>query len=154
MVADPLVETWDISARVVRYVLDAVDDRAWEIERQKGHREVPRIFAHVHSARVMWLDAAAKDLVKGFGKLSKDDPVDRATLERSLDASAAALGELIGRGIETGRIKGAKPHPTAFVGYCISHEGYHLGEVGILLQQAGLKLPDKIAYGMWEWGVR
>jgi uncharacterized damage-inducible protein DinB len=153
-VSEPLVETWQINARVVRYVLDAVDDQAWTIEKQKGHREVPRIFAHIHSSRVMWLDVASKDLVKGFGKLGADDPVDRATLERSLDASAAAMAELIARGVEGGRIKGFKPHPTGFVGYCTSHEGYHLGEAGILLQQAGLKLADKVGYGMWEWGVR
>jgi uncharacterized damage-inducible protein DinB len=149
-----LVDAWAINTRIVRFVLDAVDEAAWELPKLKGHRQVPRVFAHIHTARVMWLDTAAPDLVAGFGKLGKDDPVDRATLETALDASAGAIATLLELGLEGGRVKGFKPHPTAFVAYLVSHEGYHLGEVGILLQQAGLALPQKVAYGMWEWGVR
>jgi uncharacterized damage-inducible protein DinB len=40
------------------------------------------------------------------------------------------------------------------MGYLISHESYHRGEIGIILTQAGYKLDQKIAYGMWEWGKR
>ena len=53
-----------------------------------------------------------------------------------------------------GKIKGFKPHLVTFLGYLISQESYHRGEIGIILKQAGHPLDDKISYGLWEWGVR
>jgi uncharacterized damage-inducible protein DinB len=50
--------------------------------------------------------------------------------------------------------KGFKPHPVAFVGYLIAHESYHQGDVGVRLTASGHRLGNKVAYGMWEWGVR
>ena len=36
----------------------------------------------------------------------------------------------------------------------IAHDGYHWGEIGIALHEFGHPLDRKVAYGMWEWGVR
>ena len=57
-------------------------------------------------------------------------------------------------GARSGRIKGFKPHPTAFLGYLISHESHHRGQVATTLKANGHALDRKIAYGIWEWGVR
>jgi hypothetical protein len=53
-----------------------------------------------------------------------------------------------------GRIKGFKPHATAFVGYLISHESHHRGQIEWALRYGGFPLDDKTSYGLWEWGVR
>jgi len=76
-------------------------------------------------------------------------------LKKSLIQSGAAIEELIAASVAAGgRVKGFKPHVTAFVGYLISHESYHRGEIGIILAQSGNPLDKKASYGMWEWGVR
>ncbi|MBC8144122.1 MAG: hypothetical protein H7X80_00985 [bacterium] len=53
-----------------------------------------------------------------------------------------------------GKVKGFKPHVTAFVGYMIAHEAHHRGQIAMRLKQAGHPLDKKVSYGMWEWGVR
>jgi uncharacterized damage-inducible protein DinB len=53
-----------------------------------------------------------------------------------------------------GKVKGFKPHVVAFVGYLISHESHHRGQIGWTLKNTGHPLSQKTAYGLWEWGVR
>lgn len=79
---------------------------------------------------------------------------DHDLLASSLRASGEAIATLLTRGLESGRIKGFKPHATAFAGYLIAHESSHRGEIGVALTQSNHRLPDKIAYGLWEWGSR
>jgi len=117
-------------------------------------RSVTKTFAHLHNVRLMWLKAAAPELLEGLEKLGDDDAPDHATLRTALEASAEAIATLLERGLETGKIRGFKPHPMAFLGYLISHESHHRGQIMIALKANG-HLPDrKVQYGIWEWGVR
>ena len=54
----------------------------------------------------------------------------------------------------SGKVKGFKPHVTAFVGYLISHESHHRGQITWNLKNTGKPLDQKTSYGLWEWGVR
>jgi uncharacterized damage-inducible protein DinB len=152
---DALVETWNIHNRINLYVLDALKPEALSgVALSKG-RSVGAEFAHMHNVRLDWLDASAPDLTEGLGKIEKAAAEDKARIKKSLRESGQAIAALITASMETGgRVKGFKPHVTGFVGYLISHESYHRGEIGIILAQSGFPLDKRTAYGMWEWGSR
>lgn len=155
MSENALVETWNIHNRIHIYELDALKPEALEgVSLSKG-RSVGQQFAHVHNVRLDWLKAAAPELLDGLGKIEKESAEDKALLKKSLKLSGEAIAALIAKSVENGgRVKGFKPHVTAFVGYLISHESYHRGEIGLVLTQSGNPLDKKTSYGMWEWGVR
>jgi uncharacterized damage-inducible protein DinB len=102
----------------------------------------------------MWLKAAAPDLHDSQTKLEWASAGDSDRLTAALEASGEAIATLVGRGVAEGRIKGFKPHPSAFVGYLIAHESFHLGDVGVRLTEAGYPIDKKTDFGMWEWGTR
>lgn len=151
---EQVLDAWRIHARIQRYVLDAVAPEALTADSGLKGRSVGEQFAHIHDVRLMWLKSAAPELLDGLSKVGKEGAADHAALGQALDASAAAVEQLLAGALEGGRVKGFKPHPVAFVGYLISHESYHQGDIGVRLTESGHRLDNKVSYGMWEWGSR
>ncbi|MEP6920411.1 MAG: DinB family protein [bacterium] len=150
-----LLETWAIHDRINLYLLDAVEASSLtDLSASKG-RNVGEQFAHIHNVRLMWLKAAAPDLLKGLTKVEGPQTRDKKVLRKSLAASADAIKSLLSKSAQTdGKVKGFKPHALAFLAYLISHESHHRGQIALSLKQASHPVDKKTLYGIWEWGVR
>ena len=152
---DPLVETWAIHNRINLYLLDAIPEDALGATLNGKGRSVRDQFAHIHNVRLMWLKAAAPERLEGLEKLESKSVHDKAKLRSSLEASGRAVEGLLDKAVANGgKVKNFKPHVTAFLGYLISHESHHRGQVGWTLKHSGHPLDQKTAFGLWEWGVR
>jgi len=149
----PFIETWQIHNRINLYLLNAIDEaHLIDISASKG-RNVGEQFAHIHNVRLMWLKTSAPELLEGLVKIEKGAITKKQLLEE-LEKSAVAISSLLVKGFEIGKIKGFKPHATAFLGYFISHESHHRGQIMLTLKQAGHPVDQKTQYGLWEWGSR
>jgi uncharacterized damage-inducible protein DinB len=152
---DQLIETWMIHNRINLYLLDAVPEEALGAVLSEKSRTVYDLFAHVHNVRLMWLKAAAPELLAGLEKLETKTVGGKKQLAKALETSGKAIEAILRKGLaEGGKIKGFKPHAIAFLGYLISHESHHRGQIGWTLKYSGHPLDKKTAFGLWEWGVR
>ena len=148
-----IIETWQIHNRINLYLLNSIKgEHLADVSASKG-RNVGEQFAHIHNVRLMWLKAANPGLLNGQNKIEKGT-IAKENLSEELNRSAAAIAALLQSGFEQGRIKGFKPHPTAFFGYLISHESHHRGQIILCLKQSGHPVDPKVQFGLWEWGSR
>ena len=149
-----LIETFQIHNRINIYLLDAIDETHLnDLSSSKG-RNVGEQFAHIHNVRLMWLKAAAPELLNDLEKIEKENKLTKKILKDALISSGNAIEALLQKSAETGKIKNFKPHATAFVGYLISHESHHRGQIMLSLKQSGHPVDKKIQFGLWEWGTR
>jgi uncharacterized damage-inducible protein DinB len=149
------VETWEIHNRINLYLLDSVDgSHLGDISASKG-RTVGEQFAHIHNVRLMWIKSAASEMLEGLKKIEKAVASDKAMLRESLIDSGKAIATLLSKAInDGGKVKGFKPHVVGFLGYLISHESHHRGQIMLSLKQAGHPVEKKTQFGVWEWGSR
>lgn len=151
---EQLYDTWNINNRINLYMLDAIAPELLDLKLAKG-RTVGEQFAHIHNVRLMWLQSAAPELMVGLTKVEKQDAGDKDLLRRVLEASGEAVDALLHKAMANGgKVKGFKPHVTAFLGYMIAHDAHTRAEASFILTQSSHKLDDKISYGIWEWGTR
>src|ERR1700730_5326875 len=133
-----LVDTWNINNRINLYLLDAISPGGLgDCSASKG-RTVAEQIAHLHNVRLMWLKVCAPELMAGLEKIEKETSTDKKLLERGLKKSGQAMEAVFKKAIENGgKVKGFKPHVTAFLGYVIAHEAHHRGQIALSLKQSG-----------------
>lgn len=148
------LETWQINNRINLYLLNAIHEEfLGNVSASKG-RNIAEQFSHIHNVRLLWLKAASPELLEGQIKIEKDTIITKELLKSELTNSSEAISKLLTKGFTEQRIKGFKPHPSAFLGYLISHESHHRGQIVLTLKQSGHPLDKKTQYGLWEWGSR
>ena len=153
-VSEALLTSFTTNDRINRYLIEGIDEQAWRAEppNKKG-RTIAAIVAHMHNVRVMWLKSAAQgsEIPEQLDRHTVDTTGALAGLQESHDALLPVLNAALS---SDGRIKGFRPDVVGFIGYLIAHDAHHRGQISMLARQIGFPIPQKVMFGMWEWGVR
>lgn len=148
--------TWRFHSDLTLKLLNWVPPQGLTATGTTGRRSVAAQFAHIHTARRMWLEASAPDLLPGVEKIPTRSRADREAITRELlhkqlSASTGAMATLLQRSLERGAVKNFKGTPVRFLGYLLSHESYHWAEIGIILNEAGMPLDRELHHQLWQW---
>ena len=151
---EQLLETWQINNRMNLLLLDNITDMGMQKTLStRGGRTIYQQFVHIHNVRMQWLEICAKDIFKKYKMLDKEAPFDRKSLHKAFESSGIGIGKLLSLGWDNaGKIKGFKKGVIPMLGYFISHESHHRGNILVTLKQCGEKIPDAVKWGLWEWG--
>lgn len=150
---EQLIEAWQTNNKMDLLFIDNVDDDGMQKTlSNRGGRTVYSQLVHVHNVRMGWLEIAAKDIFKKYKQLDKEAPYDKKALRRAFEESGKGMEEFIDRSWEEeGKVKSFKKGLIPFIAYLIAHEGHHRGHALLTLKQSGVKIPDKLKWGLWEW---
>ncbi len=145
-----LVDTWRLNNRVNLKLLDHLSEQQLAVAANLKARSVGDQFAHLHKVRCMWLEVSAPAALKGLAKIEKGKAT-KPLLKKALEGSSDAVAEMLAEAEKTGKVKGAKRGPVAFLGYMLAHEAHHRGQIILHLKNAKLPVDQSVGYGIWEW---
>ena len=151
---EQLLDTWDINHRMNLLLINNTTDTGMQKTLSiRGGRTIFQQWIHIHNVRMQWLEVSAKDIFLKYRVMNKDMPVDKTTLLNRLEESFNGIYSLLSRSWDdTGKVKGFKKGVIPLLGYFISHESHHRGNIILTLKQSGEKIPDSVKWGLWEWG--
>ena len=145
-----LSDTWHLNNRVTLLLLDHLSDEQLAFTPTSRSRTIADQFAHLHNVRIMWLEPRVPSAAQALTKIEKG-AATKSALNQALTESAKALGEMIDSAENSGRLKGWKRGPAAFLGYALAHEGHHRGQIILHLKYAKLPVDRMFGFGLWEW---
>lgn len=150
---EQLLTAWTTHQDMNLLLLDNLSDSALQKTLStRGGRTIFLQWVHIHNVRMQWLEICAKDIFKKNKLLDKEIAPDKKILRKALEESAAGIAELLSRSWDDGgKVKGFKKGVIPLLGYFISHESHHRGNMLLTLKQAGEKIPDSVKWGLWEW---
>ena len=150
---EQLLETWRINNRMNLLLMDNITDTGMQktLSTRAG-RNVHQQLVHVHNVRMQWLEICANNIFKKYNPLNKEAGYERRVLRKAFEDSANGIEELFDQSWENGgKVKGFKKGVIPLLGYFISHESHHRGNIILTLKQSGEKIPDTLKWGLWEW---
>jgi len=151
---DDMLAVWRTHCAINRFMLEHIAESGLQAipllkTGQPGRgRNVARVFAHMVEVRLSHM-RAAEQRAAGVGEFEKGATPARAELLAALAASDAAVSAQLARLVESGGLVHGRG-PLNLLGYLISHESHHRGQIMLALKQSGVSLSDDLRWGLWS----
>ena len=151
-----ILQVWRIHNGINLHLLEQIPRPGlMAVPLESRGRTVAEQFAHMNRVRLGWLEYHLS------GKRQRGERVEKGAVipKRQLIAALRKTGDAVEQHIHScllgeARVRMFSGQPLRWLGYLISHESHHRGQIALSLKQAGKPLDKKIGFGMWEWGVR
>lgn len=150
---DAILDSWDRNNQILISLLRLVPDDLMGLRGTTSSHTIGELFTHMHYCRLVFVYEDAPEIVPVEPKGEWAAEADRERLIQKLNESAAAVREAVRSRLAAGRAMDRHyDHPILLLQHFVWHEGYHHGQIKLVLKQNGHALDDEEA-GDVTWDI-
>lgn len=150
---ETLLNSWDRNNTILVNLLRAVPEGGLELRAMEGSPSIAELFTHIHYVRLVFVSEDAPECALALPEKEWVNEFDTDRAVQALRESANAVRRAVKARIEAGQEMDAHyDHPILMLQHMIWHEGYHHGQIKLVLKRAGHPLTNKQA-GPLTWGI-
>lgn len=148
-----IVETWRIHNRSCLFLIKNLPQEAMHATLStRGGRDIARQLAHLRNVRAWRLQAFSKKIGRKLVEFETEEHPNKKTLLEALEESGDVMERYVQHCIDNGgKVSNFKRGVVPMIGYYIAHEAHHRGNIYLTMKQCGIRIPDTLKWGIWEW---
>jgi uncharacterized damage-inducible protein DinB len=150
---DALLDSWERNNIILVNLLRMLPEGGLEMRAMEESPSVAELFTHIHYVRMVFLSEDAPEFAAKLPDREWAAERDPLRIAELLDGSAAAVRKAVKAKLEAGQeMKLHYDHPILLLQHMIWHEGYHHGQIKLILKLSGRAITDEEA-GPVTWDV-
>ncbi len=150
---EALLDSWDRNNTILVNLLRALPGDALGVRAMEGGPSVAELFTHIHYVRLVFVFEDAPEFARSVPEQEWIAERDRDRMAQLLNESAQAVRNAVKSRVEAGQEMNLHyDHPILMLQHMIWHEGYHHGQIKLVLKLAGRPMTNEEA-GPITWRV-
>lgn len=150
---EPLLDSWYRNNTILVNLLHALPAGGLEARATEGSPTIAELFTHIHYVRLVFVLEDAPEFARDIPEREWMPEGDTERIAQMLNDSADAVRDAVKGRLEEGRNMDLHyDHPILLLQHMFWHEGYHHGQMKLVLKLTGHPLSDEQA-GAITWGV-
>jgi uncharacterized damage-inducible protein DinB len=150
---ETLLDSWDRNNTILVNLLRAIPKASLEVRAMQGSPSVAELFGHIHYVRLVFVSEDAPELAVDVPEKEWVAEPDPGRMAQLLNDSAKAVRDAVKSRVEAGRAMDIHyNHPILLLQHMIWHEGYHHGQIKLVLKLSGQPMSNGEA-GPLTWRV-
>jgi len=150
---EALLDSWDRNNTILVNLLRTLPEGGLEARAMEGSPSVAELFTHIHYVRLVFVFEDAPEFASSVPAEEWVAERDTGRIAQMLNDSAKAVRDAVEGRVKAGReMDQHYDHPILLLQHMLWHEGYHHGQIKLVLKLAGRPIPNEQA-GPVTWGV-
>jgi uncharacterized damage-inducible protein DinB len=150
---EPLLDSWNRNNTIMLNLLRVIPEKSLGISATENSATIAALFMHMIYIRLVHVYEDAPEFSKGEPEQEWADKRDKIYLEQMLNESAKTVHDAVkGRLGANQDMNLHYDHPILMLQHLIWHEGYHHGQIKLVLKLSGHPVTDTDV-GEGTWGV-